>query len=237
MDDGGIVGSVEVLRKVWGLLKDKGPALGLKLNPTKCAWSWLKPQITAECPLKEEGVPLVPTSEVCILGVPLGSVAFTAKFVEEKLFSRVRVAVGRLCNLDDSQSAMFLLRISYGIVRATHFMRTTPLEHWVEHARTFDKMVRDAAEAILGTPFDDQAYAQAALTPRFGGLGLRRIVDHADAAFAASWRESQCTASETWVEPWQTGAQRAHRHKPARPSTKPSTLGLSSPPHNEKNNG
>jgi hypothetical protein len=66
MDDGGIVGTVEVLLQVWKLLSEKGPALGLKLNPTKCEWSWLNAEKVAECPLKDKGVLLVPT-EICIL--------------------------------------------------------------------------------------------------------------------------------------------------------------------------
>jgi len=58
---------------------------------------------------------------------------------------------------------------------------------------------------------DDRAWAQAALTPSLGGLGLRRVVDHADGAFAASWAESQATARESWLRPpqaeTQTGSQ------------------------------
>jgi hypothetical protein len=100
-----------------------------------------------------------------MLGVPLGSAPFSAAFVEERLFSRVKTAMERLVALDDSQSALYLLRVSYGIVRATHFMRTTPLAAWECHASRFDRDVHRAAEEILGTPFDDRAYAQAALTP------------------------------------------------------------------------
>ena len=33
MDDGGIIGDVELLRKVWDLLLTRGHALGLHLNP------------------------------------------------------------------------------------------------------------------------------------------------------------------------------------------------------------
>jgi hypothetical protein len=89
--------------------------------------------------------------------------------------------------LDDSQSAMFLLRTSYGIVRATHFMRTTPFSCWQAQGERFDREVRKVAEAILGTPLDDRAWAQAALTPSLGGLGLRRIVDLTAGQTRESW--------------------------------------------------
>ena len=208
MDDGGIVASVPVLLKVWQVLREKGPALGLFLNPKKCEWSWLNASCEAGLPaeLAKQEVSFVPTDEICILGVPLGSPSFSGSFVKERLFSRVKVAMERLKGLNDSQSALFLLRVSYSIVRATHHMRTTPLSHWLDHAVEFDRSVRDAAEAILGTVFDDRAYAQAALTPSLGGLGLRRVVDHADAAFAASWRESLVTAGESWATPPQVNA-------------------------------
>ena len=38
MDDGGIIGDVGLLQKVWDLLLTRGPALGLHLNPSKCEW-------------------------------------------------------------------------------------------------------------------------------------------------------------------------------------------------------
>jgi hypothetical protein len=82
----------------------------------------------------------------------------------------VSVAMERLRELDDSQSAMFLLRTSYGIVRATHFMRTTPLTSWRDQAQRFDCEVRKVAEDILGVPLDDRAWTQATLTPSLGGL-------------------------------------------------------------------
>ena len=178
------------------------------MNPKKREWSWLDAKRKEQCPLEKEGVVLVPTEEICILGVPLGSSSWSAAFVKKGLFSRVKVAMERLKNLNDSQSALYLLRVSYGIVRATHFMRTTPLVQWKELAVEFDQEVRAAAEAILGVLFDDRAYDQASLTPSLGGLGLRRVVDHADAAFAASWRESQITARETWDKPAQVDGHR-----------------------------
>ena len=44
-----------------------------------------------------------------------------------------------------------------------------------------------------------QSWSQACLTPRLGGLGLRKIVDHADIAFSASWREAKETSRENWT--------------------------------------
>ena len=69
----------------------------------------------------------------------------------------------------------------------------TPLTQWGSQATRFDESVRSAAESILGVPFTDQVYRQACLTPRLGGFGLRRTVDHAEIAFTASWHESMST--------------------------------------------
>ena len=49
---------------------------------------------------------------------------------------------------EDTQAATYLLRVSFSIVRAVHFMRTTPLEQWHEQASKFDGMIRTAIEKI-----------------------------------------------------------------------------------------
>lgn len=86
------------------------------------------------------------------------------------------------------------------VVRAVHFMRTTPLMQWKEQAVKFDSMIRRAIERILADPMTDETYAQACLTPRLGGLGLRKVVEHAG-PYHASWHEAQKTAKEVWVPP------------------------------------
>ena len=80
MDDGGIIGDVEV----WDLLQARGPELGLHLNPSKCEWSWLDPECKAPCPIRLDGeseenqVKLVPHEHIQMLGVPLGHDAFVS---------------------------------------------------------------------------------------------------------------------------------------------------------------
>ena len=209
MDDGGIVGDVELLRKVWEVLKTRGPALGLHLNPSKCEWSWLDAGSVLPCPIRLEGVSeenqvkLVPHSEIQMLGVPLGGDEFVSGFVRSKLLGRLSETVGKLVGFEDTQAATYLLRVSYSVVRAVHFMRTTPLAQWRKEGEEFDEMVCDAAGRILGHPFDTRTFAQAALTPKLGGLGLRKSVEHADFAFSASWHESRVESRETWSRPAQ----------------------------------
>ena len=80
-------------------------------------------------------------------------------------------------------------------------MRTTPIGQWKQEATKFDLMIRNAIEKILGSPMDDPTFAQACLTPRLGGLGLRKVVEHADFAYHASWHESRKVAKEEWTPP------------------------------------
>ena len=44
MDDGGIIGDVELLQKAWKLIQERGPEMGLYLTPSKCEWTWLDPE-------------------------------------------------------------------------------------------------------------------------------------------------------------------------------------------------
>ena len=82
-----------------------------------------------------------------------------------------------------------MLRVSYIIVRAVHFMRTTPLEQWMEQAVKFDSMTRSAIECILADPLTSHpwwAWIEESDGARW--LGLSR-------------HEVQKTAKEVWVPP------------------------------------
>jgi hypothetical protein len=200
MDDGGIVGPVDLLLKVWDILSTKGPRIGLILNPAKCEWSWLNPDRTDACPIA--GVPLVETSKIQMLGVPLGSSNFVYSHVEQELLPSAVKVMEKLARFEDSQIAMYLLRLSYGIVRANHFMRTTPLFQWLDHAKKFDELVCDTTEKILRTPLTKAAYDQACVSSRSGGFGIRKVEDHAPVAFNASWLSCRTLCNEVWDKPY-----------------------------------
>jgi hypothetical protein len=87
-----------------------------------------------------------------MLGVPLGSDDFVAEFVKDGLLPTTRSVCEKLEEFEDAQSAMYLLRLSYGIIRANHFMRTTPLLQWSKHADDFDTIVLNTTQSILDAP-------------------------------------------------------------------------------------
>ena len=197
MDDGGIIGSPELLLKVWEILKTGGEPLGLNLNAQKCEWSWLDPECSLECPIS--GVPITPTNKLEMLGVPLGDAESVDGYVERDLVKKSEGIMSKLIEFEDTQAALYLLRLSFGICRATHFMRTTPLSLWSKQASKFDTVVGHTIFQCLGLKPVPEAYDQASISTTIGGLGIRRIVDHAKGAFTASWHEAQGITHEAWT--------------------------------------
>ncbi len=150
------------------------------------------------CPIKLEGVP---EKDQVKLGVPLGSKDFTCDYVKDDLLTRLKPVLERLEAFEDTQAAIYLLRVSFSIVRATHYMRTTPLDQWKEHAVSFDNNLKKSVENILAVKMTAPVRKQSSLTPKLGGLGFRRTVDHANFAYTASWHEALSTAQEQWDRP------------------------------------
>ena len=52
--------------------------------------------------------------------MPLGSKAFTSDYVKGDLLTRLKPVLESLEAFEDTQAAMYLLRVSFSIVRATH---------------------------------------------------------------------------------------------------------------------
>jgi len=89
MDDGGIIGDVDLLKKVWDLLQ-----------------TWLTdPDCSEPFPIRLDGV-----SEEN--QVKLGSDGFMSDFVEKKLLGRLLDTVNCLVEFEDTQEAAYLLRVS-----------------------------------------------------------------------------------------------------------------------------
>ena len=70
-----------------------------------------------------------------------------------------------------------------------------------KQAGEFDEKVSQTVFQCLGLKPTDEAYAQASVSTTIGGLGVRRILDHANGAFTASWHEAQVITGEKWIKP------------------------------------
>ena len=77
-------------------------------------------------------------------------------------------------------------------------MRTTPLSFW-SNRPTSSVHVGHTVFHCLGLKPTPEAYDQASVGTNIGGLGIRRIVDHAKGAFTASWHEGQGITKESWT--------------------------------------
>ena len=74
-------------------------------EPAKCEWSWLDPKCHKPCPIFVPGgidkqIALVPTDEIQMLGVPLGSDEKAAVYVERKLLHKLSVMVDRFSDFN-----------------------------------------------------------------------------------------------------------------------------------------
>ena len=166
MDDGGVISGEKNLVAIWNILLEETPKLCLELNPSKCEWSWLDPNCTKPCPIRVPGdeiqqIELVPRDEIQMLGVPLGSDEKAAAYVEKKLMCKLKSMVDRLADLDDIQSALFLLNLLQHCACDTfHAFRK-----WAKVAEQFDKQIWDATQNIMALQIPEQAWKQACLTP------------------------------------------------------------------------
>src|SRR6478609_10201469 len=93
--------------------------------------------------------------------------------------------VSERLGLIGSQSALILLRSSFGAPRVQHLLCCSPS---VKHPSLvkFDNLLRSTLSHIINANLSDTQWTQATLAIRDGGLGVRRIASLALPAFLDS---------------------------------------------------
>jgi hypothetical protein len=154
----------------------------------KCAM-WGPSGLPADVDLPEEMER--PEEGVVVLGVPIGSEAFTTAAVRAKLEIHVQ-HLDTLSQLQDSQVALPMLTRCY-VQRPSYLARTVaPLPAEIKLFRAFDERMLQAFAFILGhpsfiSPEDFQAQSQVRLSISMRGVGLRSVAKTAPAAFLGGW--------------------------------------------------
>ena len=124
-----------------------------------------------------------------LLGGPIGNPRFCNEHTEQRVAkaSRLLTALGEV---PDPQVALQLLRRCAGFSKMVYSLRVVPPSFQREALQSFDDQVRACFEEFTCLHPDDRQWTQATLSTDSGGLGLRCLSKHADAAHLAS--RSRC---------------------------------------------
>jgi len=183
LDDGTVVGPRPLIRQFLDRLLAIGPKYGLfvKMGKTELYW-----------PSGDQAFPEFPAAIVRVgpdqAGIELlGSPVFgSPDFYDDAVQCRVAKVVDaqhHLSDLDNPQVALHLLRSCLSLCKVNHLLRTVPAPLAASQWSRFDAECRAALGRIVHTSITDDAWAQATLPCRLGGLGLREAAAAHCAAF------------------------------------------------------
>ena len=119
-----------------------------------------------------------------LLGTPIGSVGLIDSILMSKV-DKLKIIEERLQHLS-SQDALLILRNSMAIPKVLYILRTAPC-YLSDQLNTFDDALRSILSDVLNSDLsNEQAWLQASLHVRAGGLGVRRAAQLAPSAYLAS---------------------------------------------------
>ena len=183
LDDGTFIGRRSSLTNLLTSFSQDGPAFGLHLNLAKCEIFWPSGDSTfPEFPVAVRRVGII-SGGVELLGCPLwGSLNFYSDCFDRSLL-RLSQAHALLGDLEDPQVELHLLRSCLGVCKVTHLLRCVPPDVVQSFLPRFDALLRSSLDRICRCGLSDNAWCQATLPFRLGGLGLRDSVSTIVAAY------------------------------------------------------
>ena len=177
LDDGSQVGKLADLASVVDIIRQDGPLKGLFLSTTATS---TRPKSTIWCPELANpdldpldlGIPRIQEPGIILLGSPIGNQQFVHNKIQEKI-QTVKELTKLLPLIRDPHSELVLLQSCFSLPKIVFLLRTTnPTQHQVLWA-SFDDLIRDTLNHILGSAIDSNQWAQAQMPVAMGGLGLR----------------------------------------------------------------
>ena len=182
LDDGALAGTRSAVLRALHVIEELGPALGLHVNLAKC--EMFSRQGNTSFP-PEVRCSLLPNLD--ILGAPIGDYLHCSKFIAGRCAESRKLLSGLVdVAAVDLQVAVSLLRMCGSFCRMVHIARVTPPSLATDALRSFDEEVKQCFVMCSAINVTNDAWSQAQLGLKFGGLGLRSLSHHAAAAFIAS---------------------------------------------------
>ena len=184
LDDVTVGGPVEDVLHDLNVIRE-ADVLGLSLNNSKseiiCEDHVARGLVITALP----GAMVVDPRNATLLGAPLGDVACIDACIEKKI--QALTTMGTRLHHFSAHDALTLLRNSFAIPKLHYLLRTAPCflsDRLVE----YDSTLRTIVSSVTNTPLaqSEDAWLQASLPVRWGGLGVRSAVHVAPSAYLSS---------------------------------------------------
>ena len=183
LDDSTIGGPAEDVKHDLEVIVCEGAALGLHLNERKS--EVIGDNLAARDSILLS-IPEAQTTDpesVFLLGSPIGDTSSTSDAISGKT-QLLRTMGDRLQHVS-AHDALLLLRNSFAIPQLLYLLRTSP-SFLSPSLKVYDDVLRSIVGTITNTRLDDNAWNQASLPVKVGGLGIRNAVQLAPSAFLSS---------------------------------------------------
>jgi hypothetical protein len=187
LDDVTLGGKLEDLHHDLTHLREASSLMGLSLNDSKCELIITQPAADRPADILQ-GIPRVNADEGTLLGVSvLGGTA-----LDKVLADRVRcssILAQRLKGLQ-AHDALTILRHSLSIPTLQNILRASSCFNHLKLLE-YDAHLRQSLSAVLNVELDDNAWLQASLPVKQGGLGTRSANQVAPSAYLAASHRSE----------------------------------------------
>ena len=124
----------------------------------------------------------------------MGTTYFFDSFLSSKLEKTASIQ-DKLAELGDPQIELNLLRSCLSVCKITHILRCVPSSSLGCFPSVFDSNLRNCLSRILCCSISDNAWSQATLPFRLGGLGLRESQSSSHPAFLGSCNSARFLVS------------------------------------------
>ena len=135
-----------------------------------------------------------------VLGAPIGDEEFCYAFVREVVDNVKTEIHDKLVQMADPQVSTLMLRKCASFCKLVHLARCTPPTFIKIQLARFDEQVLDCFAQCLSINIDEPTKLQVELSASCGGLGLRSVEKHAEAAYIASYAEFGPESSNKYVD-------------------------------------
>ena len=186
LDDGVLASRSQTVKEDYLRIVEVAASLGLRVKPSKCEISAMKPDNVSAVQSLTSLEPLlkvIDVGDLQLLGAPLLP-SSVEPVLRKKLDELKRMAEN--LKLLDNHVAFFLLKNCFAIPRLQYFLRCAPCFTRPDLLGQYDAVIYDSLQAILNVSLDQRSCAIATLPVALGGLGVRTASDLALPGFISS---------------------------------------------------